>query len=195
MTFLAPKPPGINRRKLLSASAVASSGLISILAPAPSAASALVYQDFWLTPREIWLYRSSTGEAGRYEYWRDGRVQPEAWSALCVLLRDLSADIGLQIDPGVIDIVWGVQEWIYKDSGKKRLFRATDGARTEQTNRKILGASPLSTHKEGRAIDGRFEGVELARYARAARSFASGGVGLYSAHVHVDTGKLRKWGF
>lgn len=189
--------PLLNRRSLIFNTC--GSALSSAEAPAwalkPTRAPAATYQDFWQAPRELWLYRSETGEAGRHEYWRDGKLQTEAWFALLVLLRDVRAGIGMDIDPGVVDLVWAVQQWVYQDSGKRHLFRATDGARTEHTNRTTPGADPHSTHREGKAIDGRFEGIELARYARAARFFGKGGVGLYSAHVHVDTGKVRKWGF
>ncbi len=148
-----------------------------------------------MIPRELWLYRAETGEHGRYEFWRDGRLQTEAWFALQVLFRDVRANIGMDIDPGVVDLVWAVQEWVYRDTGKRHLFRATDGGRTEQTNQTTRGSSPDSSHQKGKAIDGHFEGITLGRYAHAARFFGKGGVGLYPAHVHVDTARVRKWGF
>ena len=42
--------------------------------------------------------------------------------------------------------------------------------------------------------NGRFEGLGLKRYAQGALFFGMGGVGLYPAHVHVDSGSVRKWG-
>jgi uncharacterized protein YcbK (DUF882 family) len=64
----------------------------------------------------------------------------------------------------------------------------------ESTNLMIKGASPVSEHLKGHATDGRFEGIDLNVYARAARSFRAGGVGLYKAHVHTDCGAIRTWG-
>lgn len=188
--------PPLDRRSLLCAVGALGFGA----AYAGSAGGFLVdskptYQDFWRTSRQIVLYRPETGEAGRFEYWANGRIQMPAWSALQVLLRDVRANVAMEIDVGVVDLVWAVQQWVYRDSGRLRVFRATDGARTEHTNATTRGAAPNSTHKDGRAIDGRLEGLGLAQYARAARFFGVGGVGLYSAHVHVDTAAVRKWGF
>ena len=186
-----PKLP--DRRSLL-----VGAGALTLLATSRAAIGAEpsqgTHRDFWLAPRELWLYRAETGEGGKYEYWRDGRLQTDAWFALQLVFRDVQAGLGMDIDPSVVDLVWAVQRWAHLDSGKRHLFRATSGARFEQTNRKTPGADPVSTHREGRAIDGAFEGMELRRYARAARFFAKGGVGLYSTHVHVDTGKVRTWG-
>lgn len=186
-------------RPLARRSLVLGTGALAIISASQSLASVPAtrgtYQDFWKSPRELWLYRAETGEHGRYEYWRDGRLQTEAWFALQLLFRDVQAGLGMDIDPSVVDLVWAVQQWVYLDSGKRHLFRATSGARFETTNRKTPGADPLSTHREGRAVDGRFEGMELRRYANAARFFGKGGVGLYGTHVHVDTGRVRKWGF
>lgn len=154
-----------------------------------------VYQDFWLAPRAITLYRKETGEAGEFEYFRDGRLQLPVWFALLRLLRDVEADVMMHYDPRVVDVVWAVQEWAYRDSGKRLVFRLTDAGRVESTNQAIPGAAPKSLHKQGQALDGRFEGIGLANYASAARFFGLGGVGLYAAHVHVDSGAVRQWGF
>jgi uncharacterized protein YcbK (DUF882 family) len=51
-------------------------------------------------------------------------------------------------------------------------------------------------HIEGKASDIRIQGVELRDLHRAALSLAAGGVGYYpqSNFVHVDTGRVRRWG-
>lgn len=176
---------------LLGAAAGVALGARKALA-APAGA---VYADFWFAPREITLYRKETGESGAFEYWRDGRLQLPAWFALLRLLRDVDANVMMHFDPQVVNIVWAVQEWVFRDSGKRLPFRLTDAGRVEATNARIPGAAPESEHKNGRALDGRFEGLGLPNYARAARFFGMGGVGLYGAHVHVDSGRVRKWGF
>lgn len=172
-------------------------GAAGLLLPAASALarpSGAVYGDFWLSPRSIKLYRKETGEGGEYEYWRDGKLQYQAWFALLHLLRDVRADVTMHYDPRAVDIVWAVQEWCFRDSGRKLIFRLTDGARTERTNESTKGAATESLHKKGEAIDGRLEGLELNRFAQGALFFGMGGVGLYEEHVHVDCGRVRKWG-
>ena len=53
-----------------------------------------------------------------------------------------------------------------------------------------------SLHMEGRAIDVRMPGVPLADLRDAALSLKAGGVGFYPQErfVHIDTGRVRRWG-
>lgn len=180
----------ISRRKFLASGVVAATGT-AIALPAPAGE---VYQDFWRRPRAIKLYRKETGERGEFEYWRDGRYQTQGWYALLHLLRDVRAGVAMHYDPRVVNLVWAVQEWCWRDSGKRFDFRLTDGARTNETNESTPGAAPKSTHKEGKAIDGSFDGLPLKGYAKAAMFFGVGGVGLYERHVHVDCAGVRQWG-
>ena len=152
-----------------------------------------VYSDFWHKPRALRVYRSQTGESGTYEYWRDGKIQLQAWYGLLHILRDVQQDVAMHYDPNAVDIVWAVQEWVRLDLRQDLIFRATSGARLEVTNRRTRGAAPGSEHMHGKAIDGRFEGLPLSTYAQGARFFQMGGVGLYSTHVHVDSGAVRQW--
>lgn len=52
-------------------------------------------------------------------------------------------------------------------------------------------------HVEGKAIDFYLEGVNLKLLRNEAWKLAIGGVGYYpkDAFIHIDTGKIRKWGF
>ena len=159
-------------------------------------AAPAIYQDIWSVPRSLSIYRAETGEYGHFEYWRDGKIQTDAWFALLHIFRDVKADLAIHYDPKVVDIVWGTQEWIARDRGGTRpFFRCTSGARSESTNRDTPGADPHSEHLKGRALDGSFEKIGRPVYAKAARFFNSGGVGLYATHVHVDSGRVRQWGF
>lgn len=181
---------GIGRRAILFCAA----GLAIPAESSLAAPSGAVYADFWKSPRSIKIYRKETGEGGEFEYWRDGKLQYQAWFALLHLLRDVRAGVAMHYDPRAVDIVWAVQEWCYRDSGRKLPFRLTDGGRVERTNAGIKGAAMESLHKKGQAIDGRLEGLGLKSYAQGALFFGMGGVGLYDAHVHVDSGSVRKWG-
>jgi uncharacterized protein YcbK (DUF882 family) len=57
------------------------------------------------------------------------------------------------------------------------------------------GVATHSLHMDGRAIDIRMQGVDLARLRDAARSMNAGGVGYYQASdfIHVDSGRVRRW--
>jgi uncharacterized protein YcbK (DUF882 family) len=50
-------------------------------------------------------------------------------------------------------------------------------------------------HMDGKAIDIRMPGRNLAQLRKAAMSLRGGGVGYYpdSQFVHMDTGRLRSW--
>lgn len=182
-----------SRRRFLAAAGAAAASAFLPAAPALATPSGAVYHDLWKQPRALTLYRKQTGERGTIEYWRDGRYQMDGWYQLLHLLRDVDAGVAMHYDPLVIDLIWGCQEWARRDTGRLYVFRLTDGARTEKTNRLTRGAAELSEHKKGRAADGRLEGLPLSTYAAAARFFQVGGVGLYSTHVHVDSGRVRNW--
>jgi len=183
------------RRRFLKAgfSSLIGGAAAAASAPAMAAPAGAVYQDFWFKPRALSLYRKQTGERAVIEYWRNGGLVLDGWYQLLHMLRDVNAGVAMHYDPEVVNVVWGTQEWARLDTGKLHVFRLTDGARTEQTNRNTPGAAELSEHKKGRAIDGSFEGLSLSTYAGAARFFNKGGVGLYARHVHVDSGTSRMW--
>jgi uncharacterized protein YcbK (DUF882 family) len=57
------------------------------------------------------------------------------------------------------------------------------------------GVATHSLHLEGRALDVRIPGVELARLREAALLLGRGGVGYYPRpdFVHIDSGPVRRW--
>jgi uncharacterized protein YcbK (DUF882 family) len=57
------------------------------------------------------------------------------------------------------------------------------------------GVAAHSLHMEGRAIDVRLVGCELARLRDAGLALGVGGVGFYRGpqFVHLDTGRVRTW--
>jgi len=63
-------------------------------------------------------------------------------------------------------------------------------------NKKSSGVAKKSLHMQGRAIDIRLPGRQLASLQQAAMSLHAGGVGYYSRSdfIHIDTGRVRSWG-
>lgn len=167
-------------------------GLGGVAGDAMASPAGALYNGLWQKPRVLTLYRKETGEGGAIEYWRNGRLLRDGWRHILYLMRDVEAGLMMPVDPTVVNIVWGVQEWARLDMDKTYVFRLTDGIRSEGTNKRVGGA-PGSRHMKGDAIDGSFENLSLRKYADAARFFAAGGVGLYDTHVHVDCGRVKNW--
>jgi uncharacterized protein YcbK (DUF882 family) len=73
------------------------------------------------------------------------------------------------------------------------------GYRSPASNAKLRarsgGVARRSLHMDGRAIDVRLVGHDLAKLRDAALAMERGGVGFYRASqfVHLDTGRVRTW--
>jgi uncharacterized protein YcbK (DUF882 family) len=143
---------------------------------------------FWLQPRVISVVNADTGQRGVFEYWRDGKYVMDAYYALSALGLDHREHKAVQIDPRVFDVVYATQEWYFMAERRRTFTELTSVYRTPRTNR-IVGGSPLSTHIEGKASDGRLVGVRPRVYAAMLRSLNAGGVGLYDNHCHWDVGR------
>ena len=86
---------------------------------------------------------------------------------------------------------------------KKRLdggeFGIISGYRSPKTNAMLRGNSngvaKKSFHMQGKAIDVRLPGHDLAKLRKVALSLKAGGVGYYpkSNFLHLDTGRVRHW--
>lgn len=78
------------------------------------------------------------------------------------------------------------------------VFRMTSGCRSPERNLSVGGA-PLSTHIDCKGGDFIIEGFTAKQTYRIVEhliktgEIPDGGLGLYSTHVHYDTGKPRRW--
>lgn len=68
--------------------------------------------EFWIKPRTLDLARPASGERLKLLYWRDGEIIPSAYEQLCHLLRDVNARQEIQIDPKLLETLWGTQAFI-----------------------------------------------------------------------------------
>ena len=172
------------RRRLLKASLAG-----SVLAMAPLSST-------WAaSERRLSLQNLHTGERVDQPYWMQGSYLPESLSAINTVLRDHRSGEVYPIDPGLLDLLSALQHRV----GSLQGYHVISGYRSPASNAKLQAASSgvakRSLHMQGKAIDIRLPGVQLARLHRAAREMKAGGVGLYtgSNFIHVDTGRVRYW--
>ncbi|HWJ94586.1 MAG TPA: DUF882 domain-containing protein, partial [Telluria sp.] len=83
--------------------------------------------------------------------------------------------------------------------GSQHVLHIISGYRSPESNAKLhensSGVAKHSLHMEGKAIDVRIPGKDLAQLRKAAMAVRGGGVGYYpdSQFVHMDTGRVRYW--
>lgn len=188
--ILSPPPGAVDlilpeRRRLLKAAAGALASMaLPALAQTPN---------FWDLPRELWLVRPSTGEQVKTVYWADGRLVPEGYNAICILLRDTHMNRAVQFDLVTLDIARGMYGWL-QSFGLQRPLIINSGYRHPKTNASEGGVRN-SLHTLAQAIDLRVDGVSTEAVTRFGLYLAGGGVGFYPGKdfTHVDRGRVRFW--
>ena len=146
--------------------------------------------------RSLHMYNTHTGESLRSVFWAEGKFVPEAMNDINKLLRDHRNNKIAQIDPKLLFLLDQVSNQVGGDKASCTSFRAT--ARPNRTSccaETTNGVAKHSMHLEGKAIDVRMPGRDLAALHKAALHAGGGGVGYYpdSQFVHMDTGRLRHW--
>ena len=142
--------------------------------------------------RTLWLRRTQTKEEGRALYFQGNALVPDGYSLLCYLLRDVRAERVTRMDVKLIHLLFGMQAWM-RSVGIRQPLRVNSGYRTPETNAGTEGAAVHSQHLSGKAVDFAVDGIPSAVLAQLALRFNAGGVGVYPAFVHVDTGPVRTW--
>lgn len=142
--------------------------------------------------RTLWLHRVQTQEEGRVLYFQDQSLVPDGYSLLCYLLRDVHAEQVTRMDVKLIHLLFGMQAWM-RSCGIRQPLRINSGYRTPETNAHTEGSAVHSQHLRGQAVDFTVEGIPSPVLAKLALKFNAGGVGVYPAFVHVDTGPVRVW--
>ena len=146
--------------------------------------------------RRVAFHNLHTGEAVNAVYWEGGAYVPDALSEVNHVLRDFRNGEVHPIDPRLLDLLDALATRVDTSSP----FHVISGYRSPQTNamlrRRSSGVAHDSLHMKGLAIDIRLADVDLARLHQAALSLGGGGVGYYPASdfVHVDVGRVRRWG-
>jgi uncharacterized protein YcbK (DUF882 family) len=176
------------RRSFLKSSVVLTSALSL---PALSKAAALGKPN----ERALRLYNTHTGESLRSIFWAEGQFVPEALRDINKLLRDHRNNKITQMDPQLLVLL----DKVSAQFGDQHVLHVISGYRSPESNAHLhelsKGVATHSLHMEGKAIDIRLPGTDLAALHRAAIAARGGGVGYYpdSQFVHIDTGRVRYW--
>ena len=172
-------------------------------ARARQAQPAAGYQQVRYTPRSytgatrsLAMYNPHTGESLNTVYCENGQYVPGALQEVNFFFRDFRANLVKEIDPRLLDLL----HTIHQASDDSKPFNLVSGYRSAQTNAMLAaqheGVARHSMHIEGKAADINLPGRQLSILQRIALAVRYGGVGYYpqSGFVHVDTGRIRRWG-
>jgi len=145
--------------------------------------------------RALDFVHTHTGEKLSVVYFDNGDYLPDGLSAVEHLLRDFRTGERHPIDATLLDILHAL-----RSAHGGGTFEIISAYRSPATNsalaEKSAGVARDSLHLQGRAIDVRLSGCDTAGLRDAAIALARGGVGYYPASdfVHLDTGRVRRWG-
>lgn len=145
--------------------------------------------------RTLRFYHTHTNETLKVTYYQRGDYVPESLEELRIFLSDWRNGHQHPIDPGVMDILWEIQQV----AGNDNAFEVISAYRSPETNAWLRqnsnGVAKKSQHLLGKAIDVRLRGTETEKLRDIALELKLGGVGYYekSDFVHVDTGRIRRW--
>lgn len=157
----------------------------------PQAAAA-----FWAQPRVVNIVRQTTGDHRRVCFWRDGALVESGYKEVCHVLRDVRGGSAFRMDINLLNLLCGMQGWLYSAYGITEPYLITSGYRSVHTNANTEGAAKNSTHTLGKAFDGRQPGLPVEYLGKLFAAFQGGGVGFYMDKrnfIHADVGRVRVW--
>ena len=142
------------------------------------------------------FYNVHTGEfLKKCVFWAEGKFDPQALKNIDRLFRDHRTNKVHNIDYRLLNLLHNIAEKL--DTQKP--IHLVSGYRCHETNSRLrssdgYGVAKHSQHTFGRAADVFIEGHSLKKIQQVALNLKSGGVGRYDSFVHVDTGRIRRWG-
>jgi uncharacterized protein YcbK (DUF882 family) len=176
----------ISRRRFLKL------GMLAAALPLPAWAG----QGLSAGERRLGFHNLHTGENLDLTYWAEGGYVPESLTEINHLLRDYRNNEVAAIHPQLLDLLHRVKA----ELGTTQPFQVISGYRSPATNQMLAsnssGVAKHSLHMEGKAIDIRIPGIQLADLRQTGLLLQGGGVGYYpeSNFVHLDVGRVRTWG-
>jgi uncharacterized protein YcbK (DUF882 family) len=148
-------------------------------------------------PRVLAFRHLHTDERIAVTYRIGDRYQRGALEGINHFLRDFRTGDTVAIDPRLLDILYDIKIDLGDPDARFDILSAYRSPRTNQMLRtKSSGVAKNSLHLTGQAIDVRFPDLPTRHIRDAAIALGRGGVGYYkrSDFVHLDTGKVRRWG-
>jgi uncharacterized protein YcbK (DUF882 family) len=145
--------------------------------------------------RRLVFHNTHTSETVRADFCIDGRYCSEGLARIDHVLRDHRSGDVHPIDRNLLDLLHDVAT----RAGRDAEFEVISGYRSPASNAMLHarsgGVARRSLHMDGRAIDVRLVGYDLAKLRDQALAMERGGVGYYRASqfVHLDTGRVRTW--
>ena len=145
--------------------------------------------------RKLSLLNLHTGEHLNATYWAEGQYQSSELKAINHILRDHRTGDAYHMDNDLLNLLHA----LHQKMDSKKEFQVISGYRSPKTNavlnKKSNGVARKSLHMQGKAIDIRLPGCQLADLRKAAINCQTGGVGYYpkSDFIHIDTGHVRHW--
>lgn len=150
-----------------------------------------------LEVRTLTLHHLHTDERLSVAYRIGDNYQRSALKRMSHFLRDFRTGDETAIDPQLFDLLHDVKRRLGHEDGT---FEIISGYRSPRTNNMLRKASSgvarRSLHMTGQAIDVRLTEMPTRNIRDAALTLSRGGVGYYprSDFVHLDTGRVRRWG-
>jgi uncharacterized protein YcbK (DUF882 family) len=146
-------------------------------------------------PRALQLHHMHTDQRISLVYRIGDRYQRGALAKLNEFLKDFRTGEAVPIDPQLFDILYDVKAHLGDPDARYEVLSAYRSPRTNSMLRRTShGVARNSMHLYGQAMDIRFPDLGTHAVRDAALAIGRGGVGCYPSFVHVDTGKVRRWG-
>lgn len=137
-----------------------------------------------------------TGESLSTTFFSGNQFVATEMSDVNYLLRDHHNGEVYDMNPELLNLLYDVRSAL----GTQKPIHVISAYRSPATNEKLRKNSTKvakkSLHMQGKAIDIRIPGVDVKDIHQAALAVKGGGVGLYtrSDFVHLDVGRVRRWG-
>lgn len=142
------------------------------------------------------FYNVHTGEfLKKCVFWAEGKFDPQAFKNINRLFRDHRTNKIHEIGYKLLNLLHSITQKL----GTQKPIHLVSGYRCLETNNRLrlkdgYGVAKHSQHTLGRAADIFIEGHSLRKIQQIALNQKSGGVGRYDTFVHIDTGRIRRWG-